>query len=257
MILGFDPDRMASRPTNETEALLQWGDFITDGNKEHILAVQEAIESLDPMSRTCVEAVFYEGLSYSKLGARLKVSKPHAWRLSRRAMAELQRKLLVNHSINLRYKMFDYWEEAAEAIVDEWSTLCAPAHANYGHLKSYAKTLAKAVRDRNEIPRLDIIDIAHHAIGELKSQKQWDKDEMVDLLVRKQRDYGHGNIMAFGHVGVAIRICDKLARLDTLVTSGAKPSNESLIDTWMDLVGYAVISEMLFMETFELELKDE
>lgn len=248
---------MASKPSNETEWLLQWGNYIPDGDKSHILAVQEAIESLDPMSRLCVEAVFYEGISYRTLGKRLGVSKPHAWRLTRRSMAELRRKLFINHHINLRYKMFDYWEQAAEAIVDEWSTLCMPDPANHKHLKSYGMKLAMAVRERMDIPRLDIIDISHQAIGELKAQKQWDEEEMLDLLIRKQRDYGHANIMAFGHVGIAIRICDKLARLDTLMSSGAEPSNESLIDTWMDLVGYAVISEMLFMETFGLELSDE
>lgn len=153
--------------------------------------------------------------------------------------------------------MFDSWDEAAEAIVSEWSTLTAGSRANHQHLESYRKRLAKSVREQKEIPRLDIVDVAHIAIGELKAQKQWDADEMVELLVRKQRDYGHGNILAFGHVGIAIRMCDKLARLDTLLNSGATPSNESLIDTWMDLVGYAVISEMLFLEVFELELKDE
>lgn len=153
--------------------------------------------------------------------------------------------------------MFNHWEEAAEAITDEWGTLCVSHRANHQHLNSYRKRLAKCVREQKEIPRLDIIDTAHVAIGELKAQKQWDTGDMVALLVRKQRDYGHENILAFGHVGIAIRMCDKLARLDTLLTNGATPSNESLIDTWMDLVGYAVISEMLFLEVFELELKDD
>ena len=153
--------------------------------------------------------------------------------------------------------MFNDWEEAARAIVDEWGELTGPGRANHQHLESYRKRLAKCVREQKDIPRLDIIDVAHIAIGELKSQKQWDAEEMVALLVRKQRDYGHGNILAFGHVGIAIRMCDKLARLDTLLSNGATPSNESLIDSWMDLVGYAVISEMLFLEVFGLELKDD
>lgn len=255
--MPLDPDYVPSKATTEAEFLLQPGEPADIGGTQHIIAVQQAIETLDPMSRQCVEAVFYEGVSYSTLGKRLGISKVHAWRLARKAMAQLQRKLCIDHSINLRYNMFDSWDEAAEAIVSEWSTLTAGSRANHQHLESYRKRLAKSVREQKEIPRLDIVDVAHIAIGELKAQKQWDADEMVELLVRKQRDYGHGNILAFGHVGIAIRMCDKLARLDTLLNSGATPSNESLIDTWMDLVGYAVISEMLFLEVFELELKDE
>lgn len=254
--MPIDPDSLRAKPQTEMEHMLQWGDYTPNADNRHIFAVQEAIESMDPLSRQCVEAVFYEGISYSTLGKRLNISKVHAWRLSRKAMAELQRKLAIDHSINLRYNMFDNWEDAAEAIVSEWGTLTGSAKANYQHLESYRKRLAKTVREQKEIPRLDIVDVAHIAIGELKSRKQWDSDDMVKLLVRKQRDYGHTNILEFGHVGVAIRLCDKLARLNTLVTSGAEPSNESLIDTWMDLVGYAVISEMLFLETFELELKN-
>lgn len=254
--MPIDPDLLRSKPQTFMENMLQWGDFAPTGDNQHILAVQEAIESLDPLSRQCIEAVFYEGISYNTLGKRMNISKVHAWRLSRKAMAELQRKLAINHSINMRYKMFEYWEEAAEAIVEEWGTLCMPSRAHLPHLNAYRKAIARCVREQKEISRLDIVDVAHQAIGELKFTKQWSNEEMLSLLVRKQRDYGHSNIMEFGHVGIAIRLCDKLARLKTLLDNGAEPQNESLLDTWMDLVGYSVISEMLAMGTFELELKD-
>lgn len=255
--MPLDPDLLRSKPKTETEWLLQPGEDDQIGGTIHIVAVQNAIDQLDPMSRLCVEAVFYEGISYNTLGKRLGVSKVHAWRLARKAMAELQRKLSVDHSINLRYNMFESWNEAAGAILMEWSTLTSGHRANHQHLNAYRKTLAKAVREQREIPRLDIIDVAHESMSELKAQKQWNAGEMHDLLVRKQRDYGHENILMFGHVGIAIRMCDKLARLDSLLTSGATPSNESLVDTWMDLIGYAVISEMLYLDVFELELEDE
>jgi hypothetical protein len=255
--MPLDPDFLSSKPANDMERLLQPGEHDQIGGTVHIVAVQNAIEQLDPMSRQCVEAVFYEGISYNTLGKRLGVSKVHAWRLARKAMAELQRKLSIDESINLRYNMFDNWNDAAEAILMEWSTLTSGHRANHQHLNAYRKTLARAVREQREIPRLDIIDVAHEAMSELKAQKQWNANEMHSLLVRKQKDYGHGNILMFGHVGIAIRMCDKLARLDSLLTSGVTPSNESLIDTWMDLIGYAVISEMLHLNVFELELKDE
>ena len=255
--MPFDPDVSAAVPTTEAERLLQYGDDTTNYDIAHIEAVRDAIETLGPEARFCVEAIFYEGISYSTLGKRLGVSKPHAWRLARKAIAELERKLFTNHAINMRYKVFDNWEDAAEAIVIEWDGTSGSQAAHHPHIEFYRTRLAKAVREQEETPRLLIIDLAYLAVNELRYRKQWDAEEMVALLVRKQRDYGHNNILEFGHVGLMIRLCDKLARLNTLLDSGAEPSNESLIDTWMDIVGYSVISEMLFMNTFSLDLKEE
>lgn len=41
-----------------------------------------------------------------------------------------------------------------------------------------------------------------------------DKDKMHQLLCRKQHDYGHRNITKFGLIGVAVRMCDKIARAE-------------------------------------------
>jgi hypothetical protein len=78
----------------------------------------------------------------------------------------------------------------------------------------------------------------------------------VQLLCRKQHDYGHNNITNFGIVGVAIRICDKIARIDNL-SKRQKPSNESLVDSYLDIVGYSMISIMLAEDSFKLPLKGE
>jgi hypothetical protein len=79
-------------------------------------------------------------------------------------------------------------------------------------------------------------------------------NEMLDLLASKQHDYGHGNITAFGLLGVAVRMSDKIARLENLVKRDDDAVNEPLLDTYMDIVGYAVIAGMLLNNTFELEL---
>jgi hypothetical protein len=50
----------------------------------------------------------------------------------------------------------------------------------------------------------------------LDNHPPFDQKEMVDLLCRKQHDYGHNNITNFGVIGVAIRMCDKIARIDNL-----------------------------------------
>jgi len=78
--------------------------------------------------------------------------------------------------------------------------------------------------------------------------------DMAKTLVSKQHDYGHDNINKFGVVGVAIRLCDKIARAKNLLARGTEANNESLHDTWCDIVGYAAISIMLRNDSFQLEL---
>ena len=79
-------------------------------------------------------------------------------------------------------------------------------------------------------------------------------NDIVSLLIKKQRDYGHGNILATGLLGIAVRQSDKAARLYHLVSEKKEPRNESLRDTLMDQAGYAIIGLMLLDGTFELEL---
>jgi len=84
--------------------------------------------------------------------------------------------------------------------------------------------------------------------------------ELVDLLISKQQDYGHGNILAFGEFGVLVRANDKMERLKNLLVKKQEPSNESVEDTWRDLANYAIIALMLRRKTqdgkswFELPL---
>ena len=92
------------------------------------------------------------------------------------------------------------------------------------------------------------------AASHLDSIGMWDKNEMLELLCSKQHDYGHGNILSFGTVGVAVRMSDKVARLANLTSKDVDAVNESLLDTWRDIVGYAVIAGMLLVGTFELHL---
>ena len=99
-------------------------------------------------------------------------------------------------------------------------------------------------------------DMGFDAVGYLKLIKEWDFHEMGNLLIMKQHDYGHENILNFGQIGLAVRVCDKVARLVNLVEKNAGPmvNGESTIDTYRDIVGYAVLSQMLDNSTFELEL---
>lgn len=79
--------------------------------------------------------------------------------------------------------------------------------------------------------------------------------ELNSLMVKKQTDYGHGNITAFGELGVLVRCSDKLARIKNILASGRVPSNEAIEDSWMDLANYAKIALMLRRGLFTLPLR--
>ena len=69
-------------------------------------------------------------------------------------------------------------------------------------------------------------------------------DDMREVMIAKQRDYGPGNILDFGDYGVLVRANDKIGRLKNLY-KGEKPRNESVDDSWLDLANYAVIALMV------------
>lgn len=67
---------------------------------------------------------------------------------------------------------------------------------------------------------------------------------LFDLLIKKHKDYGPKNISQSpgGPLnGLRVRMWDKLARINNLVESGAKPENESLEDSFKDMANYAII----------------
>lgn len=82
--------------------------------------------------------------------------------------------------------------------------------------------------------------------------------ELQDLLIRKQKDYGHKNISEFGEYGILVRSNDKLARLKNLMGKTEEvgvPQNEPIVDSWTDLAGYAILALMWRRGVFLLPLK--
>ena len=65
--------------------------------------------------------------------------------------------------------------------------------------------------------------------------------ESAMLLDSKNRDYGPGNISAFGEAGVVVRLNDKVERLKTLVWQNRSPQHEKVSDTWLDIANYGII----------------
>jgi len=81
--------------------------------------------------------------------------------------------------------------------------------------------------------------------------------EIANVVIAKQHDYGHENILAFGEKGVVVRLWDKISRLKNLVWVGKSPRNESVSDTLTDVAGYAIIGLMLQRDLFILELEEK
>ena len=79
--------------------------------------------------------------------------------------------------------------------------------------------------------------------------------ELLDMLVDRHHKYGPGNINRFKELGLIVRLSDKVARLRNLQDgNGAHVTDETVVDTWMDIVGYTAIAIMLRDDTFDLPL---
>jgi len=68
-------------------------------------------------------------------------------------------------------------------------------------------------------------------------------DTAGNLLIRKHKDYGPKN-------GLRVRMHDKVARINHLVDSEVSPSNESLRDSFLDLLNYSAIAMMVLDKTW-------
>ena len=86
---------------------------------------------------------------------------------------------------------------------------------------------------------------------ELKVQVSKLANQMTDLYARKNRDYGNSfdrSMDKFGLVVAAIRIGDKVNRLQSLIEKGgAEVKDESIADTFVDLACYSIMT-LMWME---------
>ena len=80
---------------------------------------------------------------------------------------------------------------------------------------------------------------------------------VAQIVIAKQHDYGHNNILAFKERGLVVRLWDKINRLKNLLWKNVEPKNESIEDTFTDIAGYAIIGLMLTKGTFTNKLKGE
>jgi hypothetical protein len=81
-------------------------------------------------------------------------------------------------------------------------------------------------------------------------------DTAGNLLIKKHHDYGPKNISLSpgGPLnGLRVRMWDKVARINNLIDSNINPSNESLRDSFIDLLNYSAIAMMVLDGTWPEE----
>jgi hypothetical protein len=81
-------------------------------------------------------------------------------------------------------------------------------------------------------------------------------DTAGNLLIKKHHDYGPKNISLSpgGPLnGLRVRMWDKVARINNLIDSNVNPSNESLRDSFIDLLNYSAIAMMVLDGTWPEE----
>lgn len=76
-------------------------------------------------------------------------------------------------------------------------------------------------------------------------------NELLRMFLKKHKDYGKGNVLDMGELGIAFRISEKFNRVKHLLMSNKKPTNESLYETWIDIAVYAVIGALFRKGQFQ------
>lgn len=72
-------------------------------------------------------------------------------------------------------------------------------------------------------------------------------DKMCETYIRKNHDYGNSfdkSLDKFGLVASAVRIGDKMNRIESLVQEKAMVQDESIKDTLLDMANYAIMTVM-------------
>lgn len=146
------------------------------------------------------------------------------------------------------------WEEAAmvAAVQILTNTVSRPDVDVLSEIDENLTILRDYGQDFNQF----FESIAAAAIDGMRSDG--DREDVLGLVVeticQKQHDYGHGNILWGGIKGLALRMHDKTARIRNLERRGVEAINESLHDSWLDIIGYSLVGIMLRDGSFELPL---
>jgi hypothetical protein len=262
-----DYDRTSSIPAKA--GMTFWEQLMSEPNATHNTdfsidireQVYQAIQELSDEHRIAIEERYVNGKSFSEMAVQLGFnSKSSAYDKLKDAEEELRKLLLGSENIRvLLGENMNTWNEAARFELDRISTSLKAGYKFDGNLfDDYSRMMGDAVRCGDESV---IVVFAWYTAIEaarcLDSMGLWDSVDLEKVLVSKQHDYGHDNINAFGQVGIAVRLSDKIARYYNLRKRDYEAKNEPFIDCLKDMVGYGVISAMLGIGTFDYQLKED
>jgi hypothetical protein len=258
-----------TKPVNEYDALLRaapFQDIPTSADEEEALreAVASIVDLLPAKERQIIEAMFYEqDVPVREIGRRIDVPKTSVARLRERALMTLA-DLMSNNQTIRRHLMGETpvnWEEAARQVLLDLS------ESTY-FVEDFTNEVTDAI-DQAYVHWTDIrvndmwVEFANagriawtwlHQMYQQSPAKLF--EEIIELLCERQSKYGHANIMKFVDLGLCVRMSDKAARLGNLEEGGRSFDDESVIDTWMDILGYSVIAGLLAKDWFMLELPE-
>ena len=145
------------------------------------------------------------------------------------------------------FKRSDLWElEEHERKLKEYNDARVQRTRNQSHLPSPDKH-GTSSKQREVLERVDTYIKATSA--KVKPPLEFEATviarKAIDLLVQKHDDYGSTNISdAPGGAlnGLSVRLHDKVARLNNLLSNHKKPKNETIEDTFIDILNYAIIA---------------
>lgn len=159
------------------------------------------------------------------------------------------------------------WDDAAQAVVSNLFDRCVISQLSTPQdLLRFMKlrldndiwSMEGTYFDKEKTPQFSSqlwYFMASHALNILDSiGVSLNKDFVTDLLIRKHIDYGPENINKFGQIGIIVRMYDKVSRLENILLKTDNNFNkavnvntvkdESIIDTLIDIIGYAAIAVM-------------
>lgn len=236
-----------------------------DGPSEAVEeAVRQAMDVLDHKELVVIQELIlspnHPDASLRKVGKMLGIDKNAVARLRDNAFMKLQEALMDDTAI---IKKVGTWQDAAHHALD-----LIIENESFGLTFKKLQTYVTAVENE--------VDLAWHhhknwetaaVIKDLQragyiaylwlsryQSHMWTPNMQVNLLVDRQTKYGHSNILKFEELGLVVRMSDKAARLSNMEEDGRDFEDESVMDTWMDVLGYATIATMLDEGTFTLEL---
>lgn len=250
----------ARRPDTAIEALMEtapgqepvdsWEDI---GPLRDLVAA--CVDMLPDLERTVIEGLYIEQVPYRKLAERLgRNNKNFVLRARDRGLNMLREFLESDPTIMEKFMSRSQWELEAAVSVEKLVALAVEADPAYfaeeidemiGYAYDFHTEWRHAAATRK------VMDAGAIAVCWLERHyKKWTPELQVALLVQRQSKYGYRNILKFGLEGVIIRMSDKAARL---INQSENFGDESIVDTYMDIVGYAAIADMLARDVFESE----